>query len=221
MRRTAPAEFVLAHTRVRHAPFVPEVRLHLADDGPDGSIELWESTQLAVNRGEIPPPFWAFVWAGGQALARHLLDHPETVTGRRVIDVATGSGLVAIAAAQAGAAEVLAYDIDEFAAAATRLNARLNAVTVIAVAAGVQSVEVDAGDVVTVGDVFYDERIAALMVGELGRLARAGAMVLVGDPHRAYLPTERLRPVASYEVDVETDLEDAPVKPAVVAVLSG
>ena len=207
---------MLAHTRVRPAPFVPELRLHLADD----SLELWEVTQVAVDHGEIPPPFWAFVWAGGQAVARHLLDHPETVGGRRVVDIATGSGLVAIAAKVAGATEVTAYDVDELAIAATRLNARLNNVTLEAVVADVRDVEpVDA--VVTVGDVFYDERIAAVMLAELSRLARAGARVLVGDPHRAYLPRDQLEVIASYEVDVETDIEDAPVKPAVVARLCG
>src|SRR5881275_3145684 len=125
MRRVSPAEFVLAHTRVRAAPFVPEVRLHLADD----SVELWETTQVAVERGDVPPPFWAFVWAGGQALARHLIDH-DVAAGRDVVDIATGSGLVAIAAARSGARTVLAYDLDPFAVAATRLNCKLNGVTV-------------------------------------------------------------------------------------------
>jgi len=207
---------VLAHTRVRQAPFVPEVRLHLADD----SLELWEVTQVAVDHGELPPPFWAFVWAGGQAVARHLLDNPETVNDRRVVDIATGSGLVAIAARLAGAPEVTAYDVDELAIAATRLNARLNKVTLEAVVADVRDIN-DVDALITVGDVFYDERIAAVMLAELSRLARAGAEVLVGDPHRAYLPPDQLEVVASYEVDVETDLEDAPVKPAVVARLSG
>ena len=212
MRRVTPAEFVLAHTRVRPAPYVPEVRLHLAED----SLEVWEATQVAVDRGEVPPPFWAFVWAGGQALARHLLDRPEVARGRRVVDIATGSGLVAVAAAQAGAAEVSACDVDELAVAAARLNARLNGVTVDAQRADARDVDVAAGTLVTVGDVFYDEKIAAVMLAALTRLAGAGAEVLVGDPHRAYLPVDRLDVVASYEVDVETDIEDAPVKPAVV-----
>jgi len=212
VRRVTPAEFVLAHTRVRPAPYVPEVRLHLAED----SLEVWEATQVAVDRGEVPPPFWAFVWAGGQALARHLLDRPEVARGRRVVDIATGSGLVAVAAAQAGAAEVSACDVDELAVAAARLNARLNGVTVDAQRADARDVDVAAGTLVTVGDVFYDEKIAAVMLAALTRLAGAGAEVLVGDPHRAYLPVDRLDVVASYEVDVETDIEDAPVKPAVV-----
>jgi predicted nicotinamide N-methyase len=217
MRRTSPAEFVLAHTRVRPAPYVPEISLHLSDD----SLELWEATQVAVERGVLPPPFWAFVWAGGQALARHLLDTRGQVDGRHVVDVATGSGLVAIAAARAGAAVVEAYDVDELAVAATRLNAALNGVTVRAAACDVRELSVGAGTVVTVGDVFYDETIAAAMLPALQGLADAGAEVLVGDPQRAYLPRERLAPVATYDVEVETDLEDAPVKPTVVARLAG
>ena len=213
MRRISPAEFVLAHTHVRRPPFVPEVRLHLADD----SLALWEETQVAVDRGQVPPPFWAFVWAGGQAVARYLLDAPEMVAGRHVVDVATGSGLVAIAAAMSGAADVRATDIDELAVAATRLNATLNNVRVDADAVDVRDVTVTAGTLVTVGDVFYDEKIAALMLTELSRLAASGAEVLVGDPHRAYLPRDVLGVVADYDVDVETDIEDAPVKASIVA----
>jgi predicted nicotinamide N-methyase len=213
VRRVSPAEFVLAHTRVRPAPFVPELRLHLADD----SLELWEATRQAVDRGDVPPPFWAFVWAGGQALARHLLDHPDVVAGRPVLDVATGSGLVALAAARAGASTVTATDVDDYAVAATRLNASLNDLTVDTVRADVRELAGAPGLLVTVGDVFYDEKLAAVMLPALTALAAAGADVLVGDPHRAYLPRERLVPVASYDVEVETDIEDAPVKTSVVA----
>jgi predicted nicotinamide N-methyase len=212
MRRTSPAEFVLAHTRVRHAPFVPEVRLHLADD----SLELWEATQVAVERGDLPPPFWAFVWAGGQALARHVVDH-DLVGGRDVVDVATGSGLVAIAAALSGARAVTAYDVDPIAVAAARINARLNKVEVDVQEIDVRDVVVPPGCLVTVGDVFYDEKTAAAMLPALSSFVAAGAEVLVGDPHRAYLPDARLEPVATYDVEVETDIEDSPVKPSLVA----
>jgi predicted nicotinamide N-methyase len=212
VRRVSPAEFVLAHTRARHAPFVPEVRLHLSDD----SLELWEATQLAVDRGDVPPPFWAFAWAGGQALARHLIDH-DVARARDIVDIATGSGLVAVAAAYAGARTVTAYDLDPFAVAATRLNARLNGVAVDTREADVRDVRVEPGTLVTVGDVFYDEHIAAVMLPALTALATAGAEVLVGDPQRAYLPTGQLDPVATYDVDVETDIEDSPVKTTVVA----
>jgi len=217
VRRISPAEFVLAHTAVRRPPYVPEVRLHLADD----SIELWEQTQVAVDQGQLPPPFWAFVWAGGQALARHLLDDPQTARGRDVVDVATGSGLVAIAAALAGARTVHATDLDELAIAATRLNVGLNQVDIAASVVDVHDLDVTAGTLVTVGDVFYDEKIAAVMLRELTRLTHAGAEVLIGDPHRHYLPTDALEVVARYDVDVETDIEDAPVKPSVVARLRG
>jgi predicted nicotinamide N-methyase len=213
VRRISPAEFVIAHTEVRRPPFVPEVRLHLADD----SIALWEHTQVAVDRGQVPPPFWAFVWAGGQALARHLLDQPDGVTRRQVVDVATGSGLVAIAAALAGAGSVQATDVDELAIAATRLNAKLNSVDIDASVVDVRDLHVSPGTLITVGDVFYDEKIAAIMLTELSRLATAGAEVLVGDPHREYLPMGVLEDIAHYDVDVETDIEDAPVKSSVVA----
>ncbi len=209
----SPPKFVVAHTRVRAAPFVPELRLHLADD----SVAVWEAVQVELDRGEMPPPFWAFVWAGGQALARHLLDHPDLVAGRAVVDLATGSGLVALAAAMAGAAGVTACDVDPVAVTATRLNAALNHVAVAARVADARDVAVPAGSLVTVGDVFYDERIATVMFAALTRLATAGAEVLVGDPYRRYLPSQCLQPVATYDVDVETDLEEGPVKPAVIA----
>lgn len=215
MRTLSPRDFVLSHTRLRRAPFVPELRLHLSDD----ALEVWETTQAAIDGGELPPPFWAFVWAGGQAVARYVLDNPGLVAGRPVVDVATGSGLVAVAAAMSGAASVAAYDIDELAVEAARLNAAANDVSVVARCGDVRDLEVDAGTVVTVGDVFYDERIAATMLAELTRLAEAGAEVVVGDPHRAYLPRAVLEPLAEYDVDVEAELEDAPVKPTVVALL--
>jgi predicted nicotinamide N-methyase len=212
MRRTSPAEFVLAHTRVRHAPFVPEVRLHLAED----SLELWEATQVAVERGDLPPPFWAFVWAGGQALSRHVVDH-DVAADRHVVDIATGSGLVAVAAALSGARTVTAYDVDPMAVAATKMNAKLNDVTVDVHETDVREVVVEPGTLVTVGDVFYDENIAAAMLPALLSFVAAGADVLVGDPHRAYLPNARLEPVATYDVEVETDIEDSPIKPTLVA----
>jgi predicted nicotinamide N-methyase len=213
VRRITPAEFVLAHTRIRRPPYVPEVRLHLADD----SLEVWEDTQVAVDHGQVPAPFWAFVWAGGQALARYLLDHPSVAAGRPVVDIATGCGLVAIVAALAGASTVTAFDIDDLAVSAARLNAVLNDVDIAVAVRDVRDVDVSAGTLVTVGDVFYDEQIAAVMLPALSRLVDAGAEVLIGDPHRAYLPKDCLEPVASYDVDVETDIEDAPVKTSVVA----
>jgi predicted nicotinamide N-methyase len=139
------------------------------------------------------------------------------VAGRHVVDIATGSGLVAIAAALAGAQQVQATDVDDLAIAATRCNAALNNADVNASVTDVRDVVSTPGALVTVGDVFYDERIAALMLAQLSRLAADGAEVIVGDPHRAYLPTSALEVLAHYDVDVETDIEDAPVKPSVVA----
>ena len=204
---------MLAHTEVRALRFVPELRLRLARD----AIDLWEVTENAVGRGELPPPFWAFAWAGGLALAGHLLRFPEIVAGRNVVDVATGSGLVAIAAARAGAASVSAYDLDELAVSAVRLNARLNRVRLHAQQADVRGVKALPGTLVTAGDVFYDREIATAMLCGLGALRSAGAEVLVGDPHRLFLPVERLEPLASYDVDVEDDLENVPSKATMVA----
>jgi predicted nicotinamide N-methyase len=215
VRRVSPTAFVLAHTRARTAPFVPELTLALADD----SLGLWEASQARVDAADnpAPPPFWAFVWAGGQALARHLLDHPDLVAGRLVVDVASGSGVVAIAAARAGARQVVGYDVDELSVAAIAVNARLNRVQVESGLRDVTELTVPAGTLVTVGDVFYDEKIAAVMLASLTRLGAGGAEVLVGDPHRSYLPSDRLEPLAYYDVDVETDIEDSPVKHSVVA----
>jgi predicted nicotinamide N-methyase len=203
--------FVAAHTVLAAAPFVPEVRLHLADE----PIALWEQTER-VRVGRVPPPFWAFAWAGGQAVARHLLDHPALVAGRRVLDVAAGSGLVAIAAAKAGAVAVTASEIDPLAVAAVRLNAAANRVAVTAHLGDVLDGDGGDADVVTAGDVFYSRPMAERVLGFLLRAHRRGGQVLVGDPGRAYLPREHLVAVADYEVPVAGAVEDAPVKHATV-----
>ncbi|MDG4829928.1 50S ribosomal protein L11 methyltransferase [Solwaraspora sp. WMMD1047] len=208
------AAFVRAYARLAPVAHVPELRLHQADE----PIGLWELTE-GEFRSEQPPPFWAFAWAGGQALARYLLDHPDTVAGRRVLDLATGSGLVALAAARAGAATVRAVDIDPVAVAAVELNAQANGVTVRAERADLLAPAGDgrspagdgspAGDVdvVLAGDVFYSQAMADRMLRFLLGAARAGARVLVGDPDRAFLPRPRFDPLASYQVPVPTALE--------------
>nr|MDT0656831.1 50S ribosomal protein L11 methyltransferase [Micromonospora sp. DSM 115978] len=207
----SPAEsasaFVQAYARLAPVAHVPELRLHQADE----PIGLWELTE-GEFRSEQPPPFWAFAWAGGQALARYLLDHPETVAGRRVLDLATGSGLVALAAARAGAAQVRAVDIDPIAVAAVGLNAQANGLTVRAEHADLLEPggtdPVPGGvDVVLAGDVFYSQAMADRMLRFLLRAARDGALVLVGDPDRAFLPRSRFDPLASYEVPVPPALE--------------
>jgi predicted nicotinamide N-methyase len=198
------AAFVRAHTAVRTVPLVPEVRLHTGDE----VVELWESTEQSAGRAGagLPPPFWAFPWAGGQALARHVLDHPGLVAGRRVFDLAAGSGLVGIAAALAGAAEVVANDVDPLAVVAVALNAGINGVTIAVEPADVLDTD-PAADVVLAGDVFYDRSMAARVLPFLRRAAGRGALVLVGDPQRAHLPRGGLRRVAEHVVPVPATLE--------------
>jgi predicted nicotinamide N-methyase len=199
-------------------PLVPEIRLHQARD----PISLWQRTELAAGRTGLDPPFWAFAWAGGQALARYLLDHPEAVRGRRVIDIASGSGLVAIAAARAGAAAVTAYDIDPLAAAAIAANAAANGVTVLAVCADVLDKDGPPGtDLVLVADAFYQRDLAARVMQFLARSQDRGSAVLAGDLGRAYLPRDRLTPVVSYDVPGLGMLEDRDVKRTTVWALSG
>jgi predicted nicotinamide N-methyase len=205
--------FVRAHTALGVPPYLPELRLHLAAD----AFALWEQTEQQLGGGEVSaPPFWAFPWAGGQALARYLLDHPDVVAGRRVLDLAAGSGLVAIAAAKAGAARVTANEIDPYAAAAIALNAAANQVDITVHLTDL--LDGDAGDaeVVLAGDVFYSRAMAARVLAFLDRAQAGGARVLVGDPGRAYLPRTRLAEVTSLEVPVIRALEDANVKQATV-----
>ena len=204
---TAAAQFVRAHTMLQTVPFVPELRLHLADE----PIELWEQTEQA-GAGEQPPPFWAFAWAGGQALARHVLDDTDLVAGRAVLDLATGSGLVAVAAARAGASVVTANDIDPLSLAATEANAEANGVTVRTVEGDLlDSTQYEAG-VILAGDVFYSREMAARVLPFLRQAAYRGALVLVGDPGRAYLPTSGMIKRAAYDVPVLESLENATVR---------
>jgi predicted nicotinamide N-methyase len=198
---------ILEHTTLVNVPLVPEIELHLADE----PIELWEHTERDRG-GELPPPFWAFAWAGGQAVARYVLDHPDVVRGRRVLDVAAGSGLVAIAAAKAGAAQVHAVEIDALAIAAIELNAAANHVAVTAALEDVLAGDGAPAEVVFAGDVFYSREMAAHMLGFMHRAAARGAVVLTGDPGRAYLPEDDLDAVARYDVPVTPALENATVK---------
>jgi len=200
-------DFIRANTALIAPPHVPEIRLHLADEAHD----LWHRTEEELQAIGVEPPFWAFAWAGGQGLARYVLDHPETVAGKRVVDFATGSGLVAIAAVKAGAASVLASDIDPFCAAAVALNADANGVTVATTDRDLVGATLDC-DVFLAGDVFYDRAFAQRLVPWLRHLSATGVSVLVGDPGRAYLPRDRLAERACYEVPVTRILEDAEVK---------
>ena len=203
--------FILDNTAISAPPHVPEIRLHLADE----AHHLWHRTEEELEAIGLAPPFWAFAWAGGQALARYVLDHPELVRDRRVADFAAGSGLVAIAAARAGASSSHGWDIDPFAAAATALNAALNGVRVETTIADRIGQGLDA-EILLAGDVFFDREMAAAIIPWFDRLAAGGMIVLVGDPGRAYLPRERLSALATYEVSVTRALEDAEVKRSTV-----
>ncbi|WP_265517733.1 class I SAM-dependent methyltransferase [Nitratireductor luteus] len=207
----AAEAFIRANTTLTAPPHVPEIQLHLAGEAHD----LWQRTEEELQELGLPPPFWAFAWAGGQGLARYVLDHPEYVRGKRVLDFATGSGLVAIAAAMAGAGAVLAADTDPFSASACRLNMAANGVRFDIAGQDPVGNEV-AADVVLAGDVFYDKALAERIIPWFQALAGCGIAVLVGDPGRAYLPKERLHYLAEYEVPVTRALEDAEVKRTIV-----
>jgi predicted nicotinamide N-methyase len=216
--RRSPAAFVRDHTRLTPVGFVPEIELYLA---VDDAVDLWEVTQESGDVDGGDPPFWAFAWAGGLALARYLLDNPHVVAGRRVVDVATGSGLVAVAAALAGAGDVAAVDVDELAVVAARRNSEANGVRLSVTVASVTDVTAGPGDLVLAGDVFYDAAIAEQMLTSLRLLRSRGAEVMIGDPYRSWLPEDALSPLATYDVDVDPELERANVVPAVVARLTG
>ncbi len=206
-----PHAFVIAQTAVETAPLVPEIRLRLASE----VVPLWQASEAELEAMGLPPPYWAFAWAGGQALARYLLDHPDVVAGKRVLDFAAGSGLQGIAAAKAGAAAVEASEIDPFALAAIAANAALNAVEI-----AVRSDDLigrDAGwDVVLAGDVCYERPMAEAVFAWLQALAACGALVLLGDPGRTYLPKAGLERVTAYAVRTSRELEDTDVRNAVV-----
>ncbi|HUA40490.1 MAG TPA: 50S ribosomal protein L11 methyltransferase [Streptosporangiaceae bacterium] len=197
------AEFVLAATGLTPVPFVEEISLYLAAD----IYEVWRGTEQQAGQTELAPPFWAFAWPGGQALARYVLDHPALVSGRSVLDVGCGSGLVAIAAAKAGAASVTASDSDPFARTAVRLNASANQVKV-SVAPDVLDRTHEA-EVVLAGDVWYEQELSSQVMSFLDRAAASGAQVVAGDIGRRYFPRHRFHPAASYEVPASLALESA------------
>jgi predicted nicotinamide N-methyase len=201
------AGFIRAQTRLLPVPHAPEIVLHLADE----ATELWQKTEDELGEIGLPPPFWAFAWAGGQALARYLLDHPELVAGQHVLDFASGSGLVAIAAAKAGASRVEACDIDAFAGAAMEVNAQANGVVVTPRLENLIGRD-EGWQVVLAGDVSYERDMAEAVTGWLEILARRGALVLIGDPGRAYLAREKLESLAEYRIPVTRALEDCEIK---------
>jgi len=202
-------EFIRAHTELAPPPLVPEVQLHLATE----ITPLWLATQDWLDSHAVPPPYWAFAWAGGQALARYVLDRPQLVRGRSVLDLGAGGGIVAIAAARCGATRVVAADTDVLAHAALDLNACANRVELEIEGADLVSgsVPLDRNDVLLAGDVFYEESFSVRLHLWLTAVARSGVRVLVGDPGRAYVP-HGLELCAEYEVAVPEDLESAVTK---------
>jgi predicted nicotinamide N-methyase len=200
--------FILENTRLQAPPHTPELRLHLADE----ITPIWTLTEEALAEIGLPPPFWAFAWAGGQALARYILDNPALVSGKRVIDFASGSGLVAIAAMKAGAASVLATDIDVFCEAAISLNAAVNGVEVGFTAVDLLDAPPPSADLLLAGDICYERPMATAVMAWLGQGRAAGAGVLIGDPGRAYFPKHGLDKLAEYQVPTTRELEDMAVK---------
>jgi predicted nicotinamide N-methyase len=200
--------FVLRHTRLQPVPGLDHIRLHLADE----VLPLWHAVQAERDDPDAPLPFWAFAWAGGLALAQYLGERPEVVAGRAVLDLATGSGLVAVAAMQAGAASVAAADIDPFAQAAVELNARANRVRVGFVRRDLLDEEPPAVDVILAGDIWYEAPLAERVLPWLRRAVEGGTHVLIGDPGRRYLPVGELDELARYDVRTTTELEDLALK---------
>ena len=207
-----PAVFVRRNAAITVPPLVPEIRLYLATE----ITPIWQATEETLARSALPPPYWAFAWAGGQALARYLLDHPPVVAGRSMLDFGAGSGLVAIAAAKAGAASALAAEIDHFAAAAIAANAGLNDVDIAVWTDDLLGTVNPRWDVVTAGDVCYERPMADRVTGWLRRMAAGGALVLLGDPGRAYLPGEGLVERARYVVPTSREVEDRETREAVI-----
>jgi predicted nicotinamide N-methyase len=202
------AQFILANTKLLAVPLVPEIRLHVAEE----SLAIWRRTEEELGRMNVPPPWWAFAWAGGQALARYLLDNPALCAGRRVLDLGAGSGLAGIAAVTAGAGSVLAADTDPFASAAIVLNAAANDVALEATSDDLLSAAPSRFDLVLVGDLFYERTLAERVLAFIEASRGDGAAVLVGDPRRSYFPRERFTQVVEYSVPVTRDLEDMEIK---------
>ncbi len=208
LNRDWPA-FIAANTKLLAPPLVPEIRLHLAEE----SLPIWRKTEEVLGAMNVPPPYWAFAWAGGQALARHLLDTPAEVAGHAVLDLGCGSGLTAIAAMKANAARALAADIDTVAIAAVAINAAANAVTIETTADDLLAAPpAKEFSIVLVGDLFYERQLADRVSAFIDAAVQNGAIVLIGDPQRSYFPRGRFNKVAEYRVPVTRELEDAEIK---------
>lgn len=205
---TAWPAFIRANTGRLAPPLVPEILLHLAEE----SLPIWQKTEEELGEINVPPPFWAFAWAGGQALARYVLDDPDLVAGKRALDLGAGSGLVAIAAMRAGAASAEANDPDPLAAIAAELNARINAVEVSVSRNDKLGTDPSIYDVILIGDLFYEKPVSERVLAFAQRAQAAGCTVLIGDPNRYYCPTDKLTCLVTYKVPVTRELEDAEIK---------
>lgn len=205
-------EFIETHAHLQTPPLTPEIRLWLAVE----ATPLWEATETFLEVEGLPPPFWAFAWAGGQALARYVMDNPHLVRGRRVADFGAGGGIVSIAALKAGAVSALAIDLDPFAAAATRQNGAANGVTPKTLTGDATDCDAMEFDVILAGDVSYERDQSADGRRWIDAAARRGALVLFGDPGRTYLDRDGLDALASYDVPTPVELERAPITPTTI-----
>ncbi len=204
--------FVQENTTLSNPPLVPEIKLYLAEE----SLPIWQKTLDELSDDNVPPPYWAFAWAGGQALARFVLDHADIVTNKSVLDLGSGSGLTALAARKVGAARVLAADIDQISCAATELNARANGLEIETTTEDVLANASPASDVLLLGDLFYERPLAQRVMNFLNNAQVAGTNIFVGDPQRTYFPRDRFKKIAAYQVPVSRELEDCEVKETVV-----
>jgi len=211
-----PVRFIRDNTVLIPLPLVPEVKLHLATE----VVPLWRKTEEELGTMGVPPPYWAFAWAGGQALARYVLDNPETAGGRRVLDFGSGSGLVAIAAKMAGAAAVLAADIDRFACAAIAMNAQANGIVIDTASEGVIGSD-GAWDTILCGDMCYERPLAERLLAWLSERAAQGSAILLGDPGRSYFPKSGVERLATYRVQTTRELEDREIRETGVYRLTG
>lgn len=200
--------FIFENTKPIAPPLVPEIILRLAEE----SLPIWQKTEDELGELNVPPPYWAFAWAGGQAVSRYLLDHPDVCKSRPVLDLGSGSGLSAIAAAKTGASRVLAADIDKLALAACSVNATANAVTLQTTDLDLLSAPPPKASVVIVGDLFYERELAERVLGFIDRAKAEGCAVYIGDPCRSYFPEGKFSPLAQYEVPVTRELEDYEIK---------
>lgn len=203
-----PEAFIVANTRLQAVPHAPEIALWLADE----ITPIWKLTEEELGELDLPPPFWAFAWSGGQGLARWVLDNPEVFRGRTIVDFATGSGLVGVAAMKAGAASVLAADIDPFCAAAVALNARANGVELDFTQRDLLDASPPRVEVICAGDVCYEKPMTDRVMAWLARARAQGSRVLIGDPHRTYFRRDGLTHLADYQVPTTRELEDFAIK---------